>query len=199
MRFIGKYIGGLYFNLRFYLVAGLCIMLFVVSFFVPGMFDAIKILLLVFIALVVVDYVFLFMLSKAPTAKRLTADRLSNGDVNKIEIQVKNNMLFTVDMEIIDELPVQFQKRDWKLNHRFKAKEQKNILYNLRPVERGEYHFGRIIVYVKGIILRQEKPLRFIHHTCRCVNTNCCLKHLSKPNTATSECVRLVTAWSLSR
>jgi len=152
MRFIGKYIGGLYFNLRFYLVAGLCIMLFVVSFFVPGMFDAIKILLLVFIALVVVDYVFLFMLSKAPTAKRLTADRLSNGDVNKIEIQVKNNMLFTVDMEIIDELPVQFQKRDWKLNHRFKAKEQKNILYNLRPVERGEYHFGRIIVYVKSLL-----------------------------------------------
>ena len=67
---------------------------------------------------------FLFLLSKLPSAKRIIADRLSNGDDNKVEIQVKNNMPFTVYMEIIDELPVQFQKRDWKLKQRFKAGEQ---------------------------------------------------------------------------
>ena len=150
MQFVKKYIGLLFLTARFYLVTGLCIVLFITSFFVPGIFLLSRILFFVFIILVINDYLFLFLLSKDPSAKRLMADRFSNGDENKVEMQVKNNMLFTVDMEIIDELPVQFQKRDWVLMHRFKAKEQKNILYKLRPVERGEYHFGRIILYVKS-------------------------------------------------
>jgi uncharacterized protein (DUF58 family) len=131
---------------------GFCIVLFIVSFFVPEMFTAAKIILLVVTALIVIDYLFLFLWGKAPSAKRLTADRFSNGDENKVELQVKNSMLFTVDMEIIDELPVQFQKRDWKLKHRLKAGEQKSIVYNLRPVTRGQYEFGRIIIYIRSLL-----------------------------------------------
>ncbi len=152
MDFIQKYIGALYLTTRFYLAACLCIVLFIASFLYPVIFLIPKILFWVFIVLVIIDYLFLFIFSKGPSAKRLMADRLSNGDENKVELQVKNNMLFVVDMEIIDELPVQFQKRDWKLFHRFKAGEQKNILYKLRPVERGEYDFGRIILYVKSLL-----------------------------------------------
>ena len=111
------------------------------------------------VILIFIDYLFLFIISKNPSAKRLMADRLSNGDENKIEIQVINQMPFTVIMEIIDELPVQFQKRDWKLKQRFSANEQKNIIYKLRPVERGEYDFGNIILYVKsllGLLMRRH-------------------------------------------
>lgn len=152
MNIIGKYIGALYLTLRLYLAMGLCIVLFVISFFVPGMYAVVKTLLLVLAALVFIDYLFLFVLGKSPAGKRITADRLSNGDENKVELQVKNKMLFTVDMEIIDELPEQFQKRDWKLKHRFKSGEQKNIIYSLRPVTRGEYDFGRIIIYVRSLL-----------------------------------------------
>lgn len=152
MNFVNKYIGALYLSPRFYLAACFCIILFVFSYFFPFLFFIAEIVFLVFIALTAIDHLFLFVVGAAPTAKRLMADRLSNGDENKIEIQVKNNMQFAVDMEIIDELPVQFQKRDWKLYHRFKAREQKNILYKLRPVERGEYHFGRIILYVRSVL-----------------------------------------------
>ena len=152
MDFFKKYIGVLYLTTRFYLVAGLCIVLFIASFLYPVIFLIPKILFWVFIILVIIDYLFLFIFSKGPSAKRLMADRFSNGDENKVEVQVKNNMPFVVDMEIIDELPVQFQKRDWKLRHRFKPREQKNILYKLRPVERGEYHFGRIILYVRSLL-----------------------------------------------
>ncbi len=152
MQRIKKYIGALYLTTRFYLLAGLCIVLFIASFLYPVIFLIPKILFWVFIVLVIIDYLFLFIFSKGPSAKRLMADRFSNGDENKVEIQAKNNMAFVVDMEIIDELPVQFQKRDWKLSHRFKAGEQKNILYKLRPVERGEYDFGRIILYVKSLL-----------------------------------------------
>ena len=137
----------------------LCIVLFVTSFFVPVIFATIQVILFVFILLIIIDYVFLFAFGKSPAAKRIMADRLSNGDENTITIQVKNNMPFTVDMEIIDELPVQFQKRDWKINYRFNANSQKQIEYKLRPVERGEYEFGRIILYVRsllGLLMRRH-------------------------------------------
>ncbi len=152
MSSITKYIGHLYLPARFYLALSICIVLFIVSFFVPEMFTAVKMLLLVLTALFIIDYIFLFVLGKAPSAKRIAADRFSNGDENKVELQVKNNMLFKTDMEIIDELPVQFQKRDWKLLHRFNAGEQKYILYKLRPVTRGGYEFGRIIIYVRSLL-----------------------------------------------
>jgi len=157
-RFIQQYIGALYLTRRFYLLGGLCIIVFMVSFLLPPLFPYAKTLFLVFIALVLVDYIFLFFLSKAPSASRQMADRLSNGDENTVEMKVKNNMSFTVRMEIIDELPVQFQKRDWLLQYRFRAKEQKKLQYKLRPVERGEYEFGRIILYVQsqlGLVKRR--------------------------------------------
>lgn len=157
-QFIKKYIGALYFTRRFYLLAGFCIVVFVTAFLLPALFTYARILFFVFLALVTADYLFLFGTGKAPAAARLMADRLSNGDENKIEMQVKNNMPFTVNMEIIDELPVQFQKRDWMLRHRFTSGQQRNLLYKLRPVERGQYHFGRIILYVRsqlGLVKRR--------------------------------------------
>jgi uncharacterized protein (DUF58 family) len=159
MSFTKKYIGNLFLTTRFYLAIGLCIVLFITSFFYKPLLQIPKTLLAVTAALILIDYLFLFLISKSPAAKRLTADRLSNGDENKIELQVINRMPFTVTMEIIDELPVQFQKRDWKLNYRFAANEQKNIIYKLRPIERGEYNFGRIILYVKsllGLLMRRH-------------------------------------------
>ena len=152
MNIFKKYIAAIYLPVRFYLVMGVCIVLFILSFFIPEIYAFVQLIFWIFIVLAFFDYLFLFITGKAPSAKRITADRLSNGDENKVELQVKNNMLFTVDMEIIDELPVQFQKRDWRLHQRFRAREQKNILYKLRPVTRGEYDFGRILIYVRSLL-----------------------------------------------
>ena len=150
---------GLYLTNRFYLLMGVCIVLFVLSFFIPALFILPKTVWYLFLAFVLMDYTFLFLLSKAPLAKRITAERFSNGDENKVVLQVTNTMRFEVEMEIIDELPEQFQKRDWILKHRFKAGQEKNIAYSLRPTERGEYHFGNIILYVKsrlGLLMRRH-------------------------------------------
>jgi len=156
---IKKYIGNLYLTTRFYLVIGFCIVLFIVSFFYKPILSLPKLCLAVATALILIDYLFLFIVSKSPLAKRLMADRLSNGDENKIELQVINRMPFTVSIDMIDELPVQFQKRDWLMTQRFTANEQKNIIYKLRPVDRGEYDFGNIILYVRsqlGLLMRRH-------------------------------------------
>lgn len=118
-----------------------------------------RVVLSVFGVLLLIDYIFLFFLGGAPSAKRLIADRLSNGDENKVELQVINNMPSPAVIDIIDELPVQFQKRDWKLTYRFKAGEQKNIIYKIRPVERGAYEFGSTVLYTRsllGLLMRRD-------------------------------------------
>ncbi len=152
MSTVKKYIGNLYLTLRFYLTVGFCILFFIISFFYKPLAQIPKVLIAVTTALIFIDYLFLFIVGKSPTAKRLMADRLSNGDENKVELQVVNNMPFTVNIEIIDELPIQFQKRDWKITQSMAANEQKNIVYNLRPVERGEYQFGHVVLYVKSLL-----------------------------------------------
>lgn len=144
---------------RFYLALGACILLYIVSFFYKPLNGVPRVVLSVFGVLLLIDYVFLFFLGRAPMAKRLIADRLSNGDENKVELQVVNNMHSTVLIDIIDELPVQFQKRDWKLTYRFKAGEQKNIIYKIRPVERGAYEFGNTVLYTRsllGLLMRRD-------------------------------------------
>jgi uncharacterized protein (DUF58 family) len=149
MYFFSKYIGSLFLTTRFYVAVASCAGLFVVSFYFPPLLIVPKILFFILLILLLADYLFLF-LGKAPAAKRIMADRFSNGDENKITLQVTNNMRFPVQMEIIDELPEQFQKRDELITTNFKAGQQKNIVYVLRPNERGEYDFGRILLYVKS-------------------------------------------------
>jgi uncharacterized protein (DUF58 family) len=159
MNFFSKYIGSLFLTTRLYVSMGVCAALFIVSFYYPPLFIIPAILFYIIVFLVVVDYLFLFF-GKAPSGKRIMADRFSNGDENKVTLEITNNMAFPVQMEIIDELPEQFQKRDELATAGFKAREQKNITYTLRPTERGQYDFGKLLLYVKsrlGLLMRRHK------------------------------------------
>jgi uncharacterized protein (DUF58 family) len=131
----------------------------VIAFFVPVLFIIPKAAWYLLLVLIAIDYIFLFIVSPAPVARRIMAERFSNGDQNKVTLQVTNTMRFDVRIDIIDELPAQFQKRDWIMKHPFKAGKQKNISYTLRPTERGEYDFGDIILYVRsklGLVVRRH-------------------------------------------
>jgi len=147
-----RYITDLFLPNRLYLVIGICIVFFIVSFFYPPFFIVPITMWYLILALVAIDYIFLFFIGNAPLAKRIMAERFSNGDENRISIQVTNSKPYETSIDLIDEIPVQFQKRDWFVSRRFKAREQKNIVYTLRPVERGEYHFGNLLLYVRSAL-----------------------------------------------
>ncbi len=91
-------------------------------------------------------------------ARRVTAERLSNGDENAIRIYLQNKYPFPVHAGIIDEVPHQFQVRDIWFRSTLTSGEEKQIVYHLRPVKRGEYDFGDINVYARtalGMIMRR--------------------------------------------
>lgn len=85
-------------------------------------------------------------------AIRFVAQRLSNGDDNPIQISIESNYTTTVLLDVIDEIPHQFQVRDFNLRLNLHPNESKSISYNLRPTDRGEYHFGKIRVFAITII-----------------------------------------------
>src|SRR5687767_8683281 len=139
MAFIKKYFGDLFLTNRFYLGVLVCIIFFICTFFLPLLGNVPSVVFQSYLVLILVDYYFLFLTNKEPSAGRALMERLSNGDENKIQLSVKNGFSFSVDMEIIDELPEQFQIRNFKRRVHVKPDEQQKISYTVKPHERGEY------------------------------------------------------------
>ena len=150
-----KFIKSLYLNnFFFYVLAGI-VGLFVCAFFFPNIYDAVWFGVLILVTFLGLDMLLLYLTKTGFEADRVTPEKLSNGDLNPINLILKNHYTFPVSVKIIDEIPVQFQVRDFKIIKTVKASEQKEIGYDLRPTERGEYYFGHLNIYVSS-------PLRLI-------------------------------------
>jgi len=145
----------LYINNRFFFALIGVGILYVLAFFYPFlMMVAHLFLLLVFLA-AMVDYLLLFRQKDAILAQRILPEKLSNGDENPVKIDIKNNYSFKIEVKVIDEIPFQFQKRDFFITKHLE--QGKNILfqYILEPKERGEYSFGALNIYASS-------PLGFV-------------------------------------
>ena len=152
MSILKKYFGDLFLPGRFYLGSMLCILLFMLSFFIHGLYVLAEINLFAFLALALADYIFLFFAVRPPRVKRILSDRLSNGDENPVTIYVSNRMNYPLNIEIIDELPEQFQLRDFKFKRYFTARQEHKIVFSLKPFERGQYDFGNTNLYVSSVL-----------------------------------------------
>ena len=151
MMLIRKYIGDLFVGRRLYIAGGGFILLFVAAFFINFIFPVAVFLLLLFTLIIISDYIMLFS-AQAPTVQRDMPDRMSNGDGNKVTLKIRNNAMHRLVMNIIDELPFQFQQRDFVMQRSFTSKQQKHVSYTLRPSSRGEYYFGKTIIYSATIL-----------------------------------------------
>ncbi|MEA2041668.1 MAG: DUF58 domain-containing protein [Bacteroidota bacterium] len=142
-----------YISKRFYLVASGFAGLFIASFFFSALFPFAMSLLILWAALFMTDLLMLYRSGgKILTANRQVPERLSNGDRNIIKLELTNKYPFTATVSIIDEIPFQFQERHFLIERKIASGEAKNIQYQLRPVERGEYHFGSLNIYVSNFI-----------------------------------------------
>lgn len=144
-----KVLKALYINhLFFYILAGIG-GLFFVSFFATWLFTVAWVLFTLLVHVTIVDIFMLFSGKNGLAAERILPDKLSNGDENPIVIGIKNNYPVPVWLEMIDEIPFQFQKRDFLHTLQLASKGKTTLEYSLRPTERGEYLFGKLNVYAK--------------------------------------------------
>lgn len=133
-------------RLWFVLIA--IVLLFVAAYAFPVLFPVAKIIFAVFVILIGVESWLLFRTKRGFFARRDVPERLSNGDENPLTIYLENHYAFRTDVEVIDEIPFQFQRRDVLFRVRLNPRETRAIRYELRPTRRGEYHFGAVNVFV---------------------------------------------------
>ncbi len=117
-------------------------------------------LILCFLA-VMVDYLFVFNRKKGISAQRILPEKLSNGDENPVKIDIKNNYDFKINVKVIDEIPFQFQKRDFLIEKQIASGRNTFFQYILEPKERGEYNFGSLNVYVSSRLGFVSKRFNF--------------------------------------
>lgn len=150
----------IYLTGRFFTSVSILVLLFILAYMFPGLLVMVQMLFFVFLGLVMLDLLLLFK-QKGIRASRVLPEKLSNGDDNPIEISLQNNYNFTSHLQIIDELPFQYQKRDFGINTELKRQASKKITYTLRPLQRGEYHFGNLNLYVKSPISLVSRRFQF--------------------------------------
>ncbi|MES1224626.1 MAG: DUF58 domain-containing protein, partial [Bacteroidota bacterium] len=149
MRRIIAYIGhsSFFLNRNAYYIAGVAAVVYVLSYFLPFLFITGHVILVLLSVAVLLDIILMYGKPKGITAHRIAAERFSNGDYNKISLKIINNYAFPVSVSVIDELPIQFQERNWLRKIKMEPDKTEMIEYSLRPVERGDYFFGDINIY----------------------------------------------------
>lgn len=134
-------------NLFFYCLIGIA-GLYVIAYFVPSLYLFTGYLFLILLTLLTLDVFIVFLAKTGIAAHRIMPEKLSNGDENAIHIIIKNFYTFAIRAKIIDEIPFQFQVRDFSIPRKIKASSENEVMYYLRPTERGEYFFGNLNIYV---------------------------------------------------
>ncbi len=144
-----------YINNRFFFTLFGVGILYVLAFFFPVMMWFAHALLVLAILIFIVDYLLLFNQKNAVLAQRILPEKLSNGDENPVKIDIRNNYPFKIKTKTIDEIPFQFQKRDFLIERVILRGRNVFFQYVLEPKERGEYSFGNLNIFV-------ESPIGFV-------------------------------------
>lgn len=173
-----KLIKPFYIQPRFFYAGIGIVILFALSYFIPVLFNIAQLAILILILLFILDFLIIFLGKNNIEAARILPDKFSNGDNNQVKIDIQNNYRITIHLIIIDEIPEQFQVRDFKLKATITSRNSKNLSYNLKPTARGAYHFGSLNVYAASVLNIVAK--RFTFQTGAMVPTYPSFKQLKK-------------------
>lgn len=161
------FFSSLYFKTKFYIVGILLVGMFLLGHAFPAIYLLGKISLLVFGVISLADIFILYRIKQGIVASRICPERFSNGDNNDVVIKVESHYGFNSDLEIIDEIPHQFQIRDLLWHKPIKSGENLLLKYQIRPTKRGEYDFGAINIYTAS-------PIGFINRRYRFAENQIC-------------------------
>ncbi|WP_298496994.1 DUF58 domain-containing protein [uncultured Algibacter sp.] len=156
-----KFFKPFYIQPRFFYAGIGIVVLFALSYFIPILFNVAQLSILVLILLFILDFLIVFLGKNKIEAKRILPDKFSNGDKNQINLEINNNYPYSIYLEIIDEIPEQFQVRDFKIKETILSRKTKTIQYDLKPTERGEYYFGNLNVYASSVLNIVAKRFTF--------------------------------------
>ncbi|THF51440.1 DUF58 domain-containing protein [Flavobacterium supellecticarium] len=150
-------------NFFFYSLLGI-IVSFVLAYFFEELYRVSWLLFWLLLAFTGIDILLLFTAKEGIKASRVLPEKLSNGDENPVTVKLKSVYSFDIWLKIIDEIPFQFQVRNFEVNRKLNRHEKDHFQYFLRPTERGEYSFGNLNVYVASPLRLVARRFTFDHN-----------------------------------
>lgn len=155
----------LYLPSRFFLLFSGIIVCFVLSFvlgkWMPFLFPMVQTLLSVSAVLVLTDIFLLFVKKNPVHSHRKLPKLFTLGDDNTVHLVIENKSGQRLFLSIIDELPIQLQKRDFELPALLSPGETREMNYEIRPTERGIYRFGAINIFASSFLGLVQRRFRF--------------------------------------
>ncbi|MBP7407832.1 MAG: DUF58 domain-containing protein [Flavobacteriales bacterium] len=145
-----RVLGSVFLTQRAFILAWGIVLLFVIGWVWIPMYVVAKLALLFLVLAVLAEFYLLFGRRSGMKAARRTMERWSNGDVNPVTLQLESGYGTDMHVRVLDELPVQFQKRDLVFSGAINAWSKRDFDYHVRPVARGVYRYGAVNVFVSS-------------------------------------------------
>lgn len=155
-----KIIKDLYLTNLFFYIFGAIIAIFVASFVVPIFFSIAQALLVISVAVFVVDLMLVFHPQASIKCERILPKVFSLNDENLIRITLYNDYSLPLNLTIIDEIPDQFEKRNFMETLQLEPYQEHEISYKLTPKSRGEYIFNAVNIFMSstfGLVERRDR------------------------------------------
>ncbi|HYG18109.1 MAG TPA: DUF58 domain-containing protein [Ohtaekwangia sp.] len=160
-----NFVKNLFLTSRFFYTMTALIALMMLSFPFSFLLPVAQAACILFLVVCCIDILLLFNKSIKVDAAREMAPVLSLGDGNTITLSVINRSRIKLWIEVIDELPEQFQIRNFVIRLALSPNTPYEQKYELRPLARGEYKFGNIRLYLNsgiGMVRRRVSISRAV-------------------------------------
>ena len=151
----------MYLTNRFFWLFGGVTALFALAYPFGLLFPLAQTGFVVAVALVMVDVVLLYWRRPKLVCERDVNPVFSLSDPNPVQLNLENQGNWHLNLTIIDELPVQFQRRDFEVKLALSPGPSKTVEHKLTPLTRGVYSFGNINVFVATRLGLVERRLVF--------------------------------------
>lgn len=148
---------------RFFWLFGGIAALFALSYALDGLFPLAQMAFALALALVGADAALLYARRHYLDCQRTTAPIFSLSDPNEVTLRVQNRSRLHLFLTAIDELPPQFQERNFALQTPLRPGERTDLHFELRPLTRGVYPFGNTHLFAKTALGLIERRFTFEH------------------------------------
>ncbi|MBV6442848.1 MAG: hypothetical protein EPGJADBJ_04574 [Saprospiraceae bacterium] len=148
----------MYLTNRFFWFFGITAALFALAYPFGLLFPMAQTVFVAASALVLTDVALLFWRKPKVSCERQTNPVFSLSDPNPVWLNIENQGAWRLNATIMDELPVQFQRRDFEIKLALQPGSPRTVEYKLTPLTRGVYSFGNINVFVStrlGLVERR--------------------------------------------
>ena len=146
------YTRSLFIQTRFFVCLSFIAISYVLVHFFPFLDFLPLVLSAILLAIIAIDAFLLFAWKKQLTFERELPEVGNLDSPNNIQIHIYYRFFKALNFEIIDELPIALQERNFIIKKTILPFQKTTINYTIRPLSRGLYEFGDLHLYVTGFL-----------------------------------------------